>query len=175
MATEIAMLFECGRDSDRAALCFSRAARNAATVFAYPEAAILCERGLSNLLALPESRERDTRELEFSLLLGMAQMATCGYAAPEVEMTHRRCRELCVRLGERRRLVRNMVRDAMAGLNDKERYIIENRLMTNDPKTLQEIGKHFRISRERARQIEGNVIRKMRDYLLECGLEPVAA
>ena len=106
MATEIAMLYECGRDSDSAALHYFRAARNAAAVFAYPEAAILCERGLRNLLTLSESRERDARELEFSLLLGMAQMATCGYAAPEVETTHRRCRELCVRLGERRRLVR---------------------------------------------------------------------
>ena len=106
MAAEIALLFLCGRDSDRASQHFLRAARHAAAVFAYPEAVILSERGLSALFSLPESRERDTRELEFSLILGMAQMATCGYAAPEVEKTHRRSRELCLRLNETRRLVR---------------------------------------------------------------------
>ena len=106
MAAEVALLFQCGRDSERASQHFLRAARHAAAVFAYPEAVILSERGLSALLSLPESRERDTRELEFSLILGMAQMATCGYAAPEVEKTHRRSRELCLRLNETRRLVR---------------------------------------------------------------------
>jgi tetratricopeptide (TPR) repeat protein len=36
----------------------------------------------------------------------MALMATRGYAAPEVERTHQRSRELCLRLDEKRRLVR---------------------------------------------------------------------
>jgi len=76
---------------------------------------------------------------------------------------------------EKRHLVRGRVHEAMEYLNEKERYIVENRLMTDEPKTLQEIGKHFRISRERARQIEGNVIRKIRSALLNSGLEFSAA
>jgi RNA polymerase sigma-32 factor len=75
---------------------------------------------------------------------------------------------------EERRLVRGKVHEAMGSLNEKERYIVENRLMTDEPKTLQEIGQHFSISRERARQIEGNVIRKIRMHLVDTGLEPVA-
>ena len=75
---------------------------------------------------------------------------------------------------EERRLVRGKVHEAMDSLNEKERYIVENRLMTDEPKTLQEIGKHFSISRERARQIEGNVIRKIRMHLADTGLGPVA-
>ena len=75
---------------------------------------------------------------------------------------------------EERRLVRGKVHEAMGSLNEKERYIVENRLMTDEPKTLQEIGQHFSISRERARQIEGNVIRKIRMHLVGTGLEPVA-
>mgnify|MGYP003573349600 FL=1 len=75
---------------------------------------------------------------------------------------------------EERRLVRGKVHEAMGSLNEKERYIVENRLMTDEPKTLQEIGLHFSISRERARQIEGNVIRKIRMHLVDTGLEPVA-
>jgi RNA polymerase sigma-32 factor len=76
---------------------------------------------------------------------------------------------------EARRLVRGKVHEAMGQLNEKERYIVENRLMTDEPKTLQEIGEYFRISRERARQIEGNVMRKIRVHLVDSGLEPLAA
>jgi tetratricopeptide (TPR) repeat protein len=105
-AAEVALLFETGRDWEQASQYFFRAARYAAGVFAYPEAVTLCQNGLHSLLSLPESRERDSRELEFLLILGMAQMATCGFAAPEVEATHRRSWALCLRLGEKRRLVR---------------------------------------------------------------------
>jgi tetratricopeptide (TPR) repeat protein len=105
-ASEVALLFEVGRDHDRASQYLLRAARHAARVFAYPEAALLAERGVSSLRALPESAERDARELELQLTLGMAQMATKGYASPDAELTHRRSRELCVRLNETRRLVR---------------------------------------------------------------------
>ncbi|MBN1962954.1 MAG: RNA polymerase factor sigma-32 [Deltaproteobacteria bacterium] len=43
-------------------------------------------------------------------------------------------------------------------LDDRERYIFERRLMTTEkPKTLHEIGVHFKISRERVRQIEGTI------------------
>jgi RNA polymerase sigma-32 factor len=76
---------------------------------------------------------------------------------------------------EERLLVRGKVHEAMGDLNEKERFIVENRLMTDEPRTLQEIGSHFSISRERARQIEGNVIRKIRVALQGSGLEPMAA
>ncbi len=76
---------------------------------------------------------------------------------------------------EERSLLRGKVIEAMEHLNEKERYIVENRLMADEPKTLQEIGQHFRISRERARQIEGNVIRKIRVALVESGFDLSAA
>jgi len=76
---------------------------------------------------------------------------------------------------EERSLLRGKVYEAMEHLNEKERYIVENRLMAEEPKTLQEIGQHFQISRERARQIEGNVIRKIRTALVESGFDLSAA
>ena len=75
---------------------------------------------------------------------------------------------------EERQLVRGTVHEAMGQLNEKERYIVENRLMTEEPKTLQEIGQAFHISRERARQIEGAVIRKIRVALSETGFDVAA-
>src|SRR5262249_37471955 len=74
--------------------------------FAYPEAVLLCKRGLRALESLSESAERDQQELVFSLILGLSQMVTCGYTASEVERTHSRSRELCLKLNESRRLVR---------------------------------------------------------------------
>ena len=76
---------------------------------------------------------------------------------------------------EEKALVRDKVAFAMRSLNEKERYIVENRLMTDEPQTLHEIGEHFHISRERARQIEGNVLRKIKTVLAGSGLEPMAA
>lgn len=105
IAADLALLFESGRDYASASQYFLHAARNAARVFAYPEAAILCERGMRALASLPESRERDAQELVFSLTLGMSRMSTHGYAAPEVERIHERSRELCLKLNENRRLL----------------------------------------------------------------------
>ncbi len=50
-------------------------------------------------------------------------------------------------------------------LNDKERMILEERLLTDEPLTLQNIADRFDISRERVRQIEVNLLKKMKKYL----------
>jgi RNA polymerase sigma-32 factor len=50
-------------------------------------------------------------------------------------------------------------------LNDKERMILEERLLTDEPMMLQNIADKFDISRERVRQIEVNLLAKMKKYL----------
>ena len=62
---------------------------------------------------------------------------------------------------EEKSLVRRDIAGALAHLNERETYIILNRVMADDPKTLQEIGKKYNISRERARQIEKQALKKM--------------
>ncbi|HIE33073.1 MAG TPA: sigma-70 family RNA polymerase sigma factor, partial [Thermodesulfobacteriaceae bacterium] len=52
-------------------------------------------------------------------------------------------------------------------LKDKEKVIFYERLLAEEPLTLQEIGKRLGISRERVRQIEERLIRKLRKYLEE--------
>jgi len=49
-------------------------------------------------------------------------------------------------------------------LNERELDILENRVFSDTPRTLQEIGKRYGISRERVRQIEQNMIKRMRSY-----------
>ena len=71
---------------------------------------------------------------------------------------------------EEHRLMRASVARAMSDLTDRERYIVENRLMAKDePKTLRAIGLRFQISRERVRQIEGKLMGKIRKALTEEG------
>ena len=49
-------------------------------------------------------------------------------------------------------------------LNKRETYILEKRIFSDTPETLQVIGKRYGITRERVRQIENNLIKKMRVY-----------
>ncbi len=52
-------------------------------------------------------------------------------------------------------------------LSDKERYILEHRLLTDEPTTLREIGEEFAITRERVRQIEARLLQKVREHLFK--------
>jgi RNA polymerase sigma-32 factor len=49
-------------------------------------------------------------------------------------------------------------------LNAKETMILEERLLTDEPLTLQNIADKFDISRERVRQIEVNLLKKMKKF-----------
>jgi RNA polymerase sigma-32 factor len=64
---------------------------------------------------------------------------------------------------------RELLRDKMAqfakNLKDKELVIYKERLLNEDPLTLREIGEKYGISRERVRQIEERVKKKLKNYL----------
>jgi RNA polymerase primary sigma factor len=57
-----------------------------------------------------------------------------------------------------------LVREALAVLNERETSILAMRFGLDDetPKTLEEVGAHFQVSRERIRQIQDEALRKMR-------------
>jgi RNA polymerase sigma-32 factor len=48
-------------------------------------------------------------------------------------------------------------------LREKELFIFDRRIMTDEPATLQEVGEKFGVSRERVRQLETRVVTKFRD------------
>jgi len=50
-------------------------------------------------------------------------------------------------------------------LENKEKKIFEDRLVAEDPKTLQTLGDEFGVSRERVRQIEKRLLKKLKAYL----------
>jgi RNA polymerase sigma-32 factor len=68
---------------------------------------------------------------------------------------------------EFRTLVGARIREFGQTLKDKDRVIFDHRLLAEDPMTLQEIGDRYGISRERVRQIENRVKRKLKVHLEE--------
>ena len=56
--------------------------------------------------------------------------------------------------------------DAMKVLNDREKQIIEARRLSENPKTLDELSKKYKISRERIRQIETKAFEKLQKSMI---------
>ena len=56
---------------------------------------------------------------------------------------------------------RKILQTCLAKLNEREHYIVKNRMLTDSPQTLEDIGAKFNISRERVRQIEKKAFEKL--------------
>ena len=63
-----------------------------------------------------------------------------------------------------RQLLKEQIRSALGVLSDREREVLEMRfgLLDGQDHTLEEVGKHFGVTRERIRQIEAKALRKLR-------------
>lgn len=59
------------------------------------------------------------------------------------------------------------IREFGLTLHGKDKQIFEERLVAEEPKTLQELGTSFGVSRERVRQIEKRILKKLKEYLRE--------
>jgi RNA polymerase primary sigma factor len=61
-------------------------------------------------------------------------------------------------------LLRGKLGEVLTSLNDRERKILEQRygLLDGFPRTLEEVGKQYNVTRERIRQIEAKALRKLR-------------
>ena len=82
-------------------------------------------------------------------------------------------------LSEKRRALRlaAAAREALGALDARERFIAEQRCMADpeDALSLADIGRHFGVSRERARQLEERAKRKLRALLAsELSEEPAS-
>ena len=86
--------------SARAITYWQRAGERALQRSANLEAISHLTKGLEVLKTLPDSPERLQHELDLQITLGQALAVTKGYAAPEVEHTYARARELCQQVGE---------------------------------------------------------------------------
>ncbi len=74
---------------------------------------------------------------------------------------------------------RELLLEAMKELNDRERHILTERKLKDDPVTLEDLSKVYDVSRERVRQIEVRAFeklqKKMRELAAEKGMIPEVA
>ena len=61
----------------------------------------------------------------------------------------------------------DLLNDAMADLNEREQHIIRERKLSDSPKTLEDLAKIYKVSRERIRQIEVRAFEKLQEAMLK--------
>ena len=105
---------------------------------------------------------------EMDLRMGSRDVSLHEFIGDEGDTTHIDLlayegddQEVALIKNEERSLVKRNIASALAKLSERESYIILNRVMADNPETLQEIGKKFNITRERARQIEKQALKKV--------------
>ncbi len=64
-----------------------------------------------------------------------------------------------------------MLLEAMGSLNEREREILTERRLTDDPKTLEELSQVYKVSRERVRQIEVRAFEKLQKAMQRIATE----
>lgn len=68
-----------------------------------------------------------------------------------------------------------LLEKAMAQLNERERHIISERRLSDDPMTLEDLGRIYGISRERIRQLEERAFNKVRVAMQKMAAESIPA
>jgi len=68
---------------------------------------------------------------------------------------------------ELRRVFLEKLGEFTEGLEARDRRIVEERILADEPKTLQEMGDEFGVSRERVRQLEARLVDRIRSYMKE--------
>ena len=61
---------------------------------------------------------------------------------------------------------KDLLTESIRILNDREKEILYSRRLTDNPSTLEELSKKFKISRERIRQIENKAFEKLQKHML---------
>ena len=66
---------------------------------------------------------------------------------------------------------RALLEDAMQNLSERERHILQERRLKEDPATLEELSQVYSISRERVRQIEVRAFEKLQKAIKNAAIE----
>jgi len=62
-------------------------------------------------------------------------------------------------------LFKEKIEEFSKTINERDLDILRNRILSESPKSLSEIGEVYGISKERVRQLEANIIKRLREYL----------
>lgn len=117
-------------------------------------------------------REKDVQEMNLRL---SSKGGEISIDSPYEEGDSRSPKDSLVDLGkgadeqlaqqELQTILSDHISEFVGTLNEKERIVFQERMMNEEPKTLQEVADQFGITRERARQIESKVVEKLRKHM----------
>jgi RNA polymerase sigma-32 factor len=102
-----------------------------------------------------------SRDLSVDVPIGDDDEATLLHFLPD----HKQNPEEEYAESQYQQMLREKMEQFAKTLKDKELVIYRERLLNEDPSTLREIGDKYGISRERVRQIEERVKKKLKTYL----------
>jgi RNA polymerase sigma-32 factor len=102
-----------------------------------------------------------SRDLSVDMPMGNDEEATLLHFLPDQKESP----EEQIAETQYQQLLREKMEQFAGGLKDKELVIFRERLLNEEPLTLREIGEKYDISRERVRQIEERVKRKLKTFL----------
>lgn len=114
------------------------------------EVAEMSQRVFSRDVSLDKPRTVDDK----STLLDMT--ADTEVVAADEELGHR----------EELEILHQHLDKIRPSLNEREKFVLENRLLADEPLTLQEIGDRYGITREAARQLEAKLMQKIRSEMV---------
>jgi RNA polymerase sigma-32 factor len=68
---------------------------------------------------------------------------------------------------ELKRVFLEKVQEFAKTLDERDRILVDRRILADEPATLAELGEEFGVSRERVRQLEVRIVERLREYLKE--------
>jgi RNA polymerase sigma-32 factor len=75
--------------------------------------------------------------------------------------------ETAVGASELREVFLGKIENFAESLGERDRRILNERVLAEEPRTLAQLGKEFGVSRERVRQLEANLVKRIRTYMEE--------
>jgi RNA polymerase sigma-32 factor len=86
---------------------------------------------------------------------------TFGDRMPGIEISA----ESAVGASELREVFLEKIEEFAEDLNDRDQQILRERILAEEPRTLADLGEEFDVSRERVRQLEAKVVKRLRAYM----------
>jgi RNA polymerase sigma-32 factor len=116
-------------------------------------------------VALGEVEEMDRRVNIRDTSIDIPLTEGSDYTLLETLPDQRDNQEETILQKEREQTLATEIRGALNQLNEREKAIIEARILADQPSTLQDLADRFQISRERIRQVENNALKKLKNIL----------